>query len=106
MIEDKNPEGHAAHDAWNTHGVPEWQAALIRLARPVLLWALGVITMGMGAVAVGVVEAASPGAGIRMAAAMAALLRAYPLELYILVGVLFGGQAVVGAIQLIRGVKP
>ena len=106
MTPDANPEGHAQSDIWNTNGTPEWQAALIRLARPALLWALGVVTMGLGTVLVGLIEAIWPGSGIRMASAMAALLRAYPVELYILVGVLFGGQAVSGVLQLLRGAKP
>lgn len=106
MTPDQSAEGHAQSDAWDTAGTPQWQAALIRLARPALLWALGVVTMGMGTVIVGAVEAFVPGAGVRMASAMAALLRAYPVELYILVGVLFGGQAVAGVLQLLRGPKP
>lgn len=89
---DLHPEGNATGDPWETRGAPEWQAALIRLARPALLWALGVVTMGLGVVIVGAVEAIVPGAGVRMAGAMAALLRAYPGELYLLVGALFGGQ--------------
>lgn len=91
---DLHPEGNAAADPWEVRNAPEWQAALIRLARPALLWALGVVTMGLGTVMVGVVEAIVPGAGLRMATAMAALLRAYPGELYLLVGALFSGQVV------------
>lgn len=95
MTTDANPEGYAAGaDAWSTAGVPEWQAALIRLARPALLWAVGVVTLGLGPLLVGIVEAIVPGAGTRMVVAMAGLLKAYPGELYMLVGILFGGQAV------------
>lgn len=91
---DNNPEGNAVQsDAWSTAGVPGWQAALIRLARPALLWALGVVTLGVGALLVGIVEAIVPGAGVRMASAMAGMLNAYPSELYFLVGFLFSGQA-------------
>lgn len=91
-MSDDNPEGNAA-GAWSTDGVPAWQAAVIRLARPALLWALGFITMGLGALLVGIIEAIVPGAGVRMAKAMAGVLNAYPGELYWLVAFLFGGQA-------------
>ncbi|RYD68376.1 MAG: hypothetical protein EOP58_00725 [Sphingomonadales bacterium] len=100
---DDNPEGNAQRDAWDTSAAPGWQAALIRLARPALLWALGFVTMGLGAVLVGVVEAVSPGAGVRMASAMAALLRAYPMELYILVAFLFGGQVFASTLKAWKG---
>lgn len=102
---DNNPEGNAATDEPYEVGVhvPAWQAAFIRLARPSLLWALGVVTMGLGVVIVGFVEAVVPGAGIRMAGAMAALLRAYPDALYWLVAFLFGGQALAGIIKSIKG---
>lgn len=102
---DNNPEGNAgADDPFAIEkAVPEWQAAFIRLARPALLWALGVVTMGFGVVIVGFVEATFPGAGLRMAAAMAALLTAYPPELYYLVAFLFGGQALAGIIKSIKG---
>lgn len=96
---DDNPEGNAAHDMWDVAGLPGWQAAAIRLARPALLWALGVMTMGFGALLVGVVEAIVPHAGVRMASAMAALLRAYPEQLYWLVAFLFGGQAMTSIIK-------
>lgn len=100
---DTHPEGNAAADPWETTGAPEWQAALIRLARPALLWALGVVTMGLGTLLVGVVEAIKPGSGLRMAGAMAALLRAYPSELYLLVGTLFGGQVVSSIVKARKG---
>lgn len=102
---DNNPEGNAATDDPFAldHAVPDWQAAIIRLARPALLWALGVVTMGFGVVIVGFVEAFVPGAGLRMAAAMAALLKAYPDALYWLVAFLFGGQALAGIIKSIKG---
>lgn len=102
MIDD-NPEGNARPDAWDTTAAPAWQAAIIRLARPALLWALGFVTMGLGAVLVGVVEALFPGAGVRMATAMAALLRAYPMELYLLLAFLFGGQVFASTVKAWRG---
>lgn len=100
---DNNPEGNGLHDVWETANVPEWQAAFIRLARPALLWALGVVTMGFGCMFVGVVEAFSPGAGVRMVTAMAGLLKAYPDPLYYLVAFLFGGQAMASIIRAWRG---
>lgn len=102
---DNNPEGNAATDDPFAldQTVPGWQAAAIRLARPALLWALGVVTMGLGVVIVGAVEALSPGAGVRMTVAMGALLTAYPPELYYLVAFLFGGQALAGIIKSIKG---
>lgn len=100
---DDNPEGNAKPDVWDTREAPAWQAAVIRLARPALIWALGFVTMGLGAMLVGVVEAASPGAGVRMATAMAALLRAYPVEFYLLVAFLFGGQVFASTIKAWRG---
>lgn len=102
MIDD-NPEGNARPDIWDTTTAPAWQAAIIRLARPALLWALGFVTMGLGAVLVGVVEAIVPGAGVRMATAMAALLRAYPVELYVLLAFLFGGQVFASTLKAWRG---
>lgn len=104
---DDNPEGNAhTGSAWETAGAPAWQAALIRLARPALLWALGVVVMGMGVVIVGVVEATHPGAGLRMATAMAALLRAYPDGLYYLIGSIFFGQAATTTAAILRRPKP
>ncbi|QIG80003.1 hypothetical protein [Stakelama tenebrarum] len=100
---DNHPEGNAQHPVWETEGVPGWQAALIRLARPALLWALGIVTMGLGALLVGIVEAIVPGRGIAMAKAMAALLRAYPGYLYLLVAFLFGGQALASVIKAWKG---
>lgn len=90
---DEHPEGNGSSSAWETKGAPEWQAALIRLARPMLLWTLGVVVMGCGVLLVGVVEAFSPGMGRRMAQAMAFLLQAYPDGLYYLIGAIFLGQA-------------
>lgn len=101
-LQAEQPEGNAAHDAWATVGVPEWQAAIIRLARPCLLWVLGVGLMGVGTAFVGIVEALLPGKGIAMAAAMAALLKAYPDPLYWLVAFLFGGQALASIITAWR----
>lgn len=102
-MRDTDLEGNAGHDAWETRGIPAWQAAIIRLARPLLLWLLGGVVMGAGVVIVGVVEAFRPGVGLRMATAMAALLRAYPAELYLLVAAMFGGQAALSFIQKRRG---
>lgn len=98
----ESPEGNAAHDAWDTDGVPEWQAAIIRLARPCLLWSLGVGVMAIGTAIVGLVEALMPGKGIDMAKAMATLLRAYPEPLYWLIAFLFGGQALASIITAWR----
>ncbi|WP_447724651.1 hypothetical protein [Sphingomonas koreensis] len=102
-MNDTDPEGNAQRDAWDTAAAPPWQAALIRLARPALLWALGFVTMGLGAVLVGIVEALVPGAGVRMATAMAALLRAYPVELYVLLAFLFGGQVFASTLKAWKG---
>jgi hypothetical protein len=96
---DCNPEGNAENDAWDANGVPGWQAAIIRLGRPVTLWTLGPFVMGSGTMLVGFVEAFFPGRGIAMATAMAALLRAYPTQLYWLVAFLFGGQALASIIK-------
>ena len=101
-IQAETPEGNAAHDAWDTVGVPQWQAAIIRLARPCLLWALGVCLMGVGTAIVGLVEIIAPGKGSEMAKAMATLLRAYPDPLYWLVAFLFGGQALASIITAWR----
>lgn len=92
-LRDDNPEGNGFTSAWETRGAPGWQAALIRLARPMLLWMLGVVVMGVGVLTVGIVEALSPGSGVRMAKAMAFLLQAYPDGLYYLIGAIFLGQA-------------
>jgi hypothetical protein len=100
---DDHPEGNAGGGAWETRGAPGWQAAVIRLGRPALLWMLGVVVMGWGVVVVGMVEAVWPGVGIRMAAAMAALLRAYPGELYLLLGTVFLGQAASSVTTAIKG---
>lgn len=100
---DIDPEGNARTDPFETLGVPSWQAAFIRLARPALLWALGVVTMGFGALMVGVVEALFPGVGVRMATGMALLLKAYPEQLYWLLAFLFGGQALASIIKAWRG---
>ena len=103
-IRDADPEGNAsAGGAWETRGAPPWQAAVIRLARPLLLWMLGVVVMGWGVVIVGAVEAIRPGVGIRMASAMAALLRAYPDGLYYLIGAIFLGQAASSVTASIKG---
>ncbi|CAN5333576.1 hypothetical protein BH10PSE12_BH10PSE12_02560 [soil metagenome] len=104
-LRDNHPEGNADSGAWDIRGAPSWQAAIIRLARPMLLWMLGVVVMGFGVVIVGTVEAVFPGAGLRMATAMAALLRAYPTELYILLATVFLGQATSSAIGAINGRK-
>lgn len=101
-LQAEQPEGNAAHDAWDTANVPEWQAAIIRLARPCLLWVLGVGLMGCGTAIVGAIEAVWPGKGLDMAGAMAALLRAYPDPLYWLVAFLFGGQALASIITAWR----
>jgi hypothetical protein len=103
MPSDDHPEGNAYSSPWETRGAPPWQAAIIRLARPVLLWVLGVVVMGWGVVFVGAIEAIFPGVGIRMAAAMAALLRAYPDGLYYLIGAIFLGQAVSSVATSFRG---
>ena len=102
-LQAESPEGNSAHDVWDTGGVPAWQAALIRLARPCLLWVLGVGLMGVGTAIVGVVEAIAPGKGSGMANAMATLLRAYPQPLYWLVAFLFGSQALASIIKAWRG---
>lgn len=102
-MSDLHPEGNATDDVWNASGISGWQAAFIRLARPALLWALGVMTMGFGALMVGVVEAFCPGKGIAMATGMAALLKAYPEQLYWLVAFLFGGQALASIIKAWKG---
>lgn len=100
---DGHPEGNAQTDPFETDGVPGWQAALIRLARPMLLWALGVGVMGLGTALVGAVEAFWPGRGIAMATAMGDLLTAYPQPLWWLVAFLFGGQALASIIKAWRG---
>lgn len=92
-LRDNNPEGNGFTNPWETRGAPGWQAGLIRLARPMLLWALGVVVMGFGVLLVGVVEVFRPGDGVRMAKAMAFLLQAYPDGLYYLIGAIFLGQA-------------
>jgi hypothetical protein len=102
-MRDDHPEGNGHHDVWDTRGVPGWQAAIIRLARPALMLALGLGVMGCGTAIVGVVEAIVPGAGGRMAQAMALLLVAYPKELYWLVAFMFGGQALAGIITAWKG---
>lgn len=99
----ESPEGNSAHDAWDTMGVPGWQAALIRLARPCLLWVLGVGLMGVGTAVVGFIEACWPGKGVGMAKAMATLLLAYPQPLYWLVAFLFGSQALASIIKAWKG---
>lgn len=86
-------------DVWTTRGVPDWQAAIIRLSRPILMLVLGIGLMGVGTAIVGLVEAIWPGAGLRMAKAMATLLLAYPQPLYWLVAFMFGGQALAGIIR-------
>lgn len=101
-LQAENPEGNSAHDAWDTHGVPGWQAMLIRLARPMLLWTLGVGVMAIGTALVGLVEVIMPGKGTEMAQAMATLLVAYPKELYLLIAFLFGGQALASIITAWR----
>lgn len=101
-VQAEQPEGNSAHDVWDTVGVPEWQAAIIRLARPCLLWVLGVCLMGVGTAFVGLVEVIAPGKGVGMAKAMALLLRAYPEPLYWLVAFLFGGQALASIITAWR----
>lgn len=106
-LQDDHPEGNSdTGGAWETKGAPPWQAALIRLARPMLLWMLGVVVMGWGVVIVGAVEAWWPGVGLRMASAMAALLRAYPDGLYYLIGAIFLGQAASSVTTAIKGRKP
>lgn len=101
-LQAEQPEGNAAHDAWDTNGVPGWQAMLIRLARPMLLWTLGVGVMAVGTALVGVIEVLAPGRGTDMAKAMATLLTAYPEPLYWLVAFLFGGQALASIITAWR----
>lgn len=101
-LQSADPEGNSAHDAWDTVGVPGWQAAIIRLARPCLLWVLGVCLMGVGTAFVGLVEAFLPGKGVAMAKAMATLLIAYPKELYLLLAFIFGGQALASIITAWR----
>lgn len=98
-----DPEGNADHDVWTTTGVPGWQACLIRLARPMLLWSLGIGVMAIGTAIVGFVEAIWPGRGMDMAKAMATLLIAYPTQLYWLVAFLFGGQALASIIKAWKG---
>lgn len=91
-------------DPWEIDpNCPGWQAAIIRLARPALLWALGIGVMAIGTAIVGAVEAFVPGAGQRMATSMALLLRAYPEPLYWLVGFLFAGQAGVSLLRAWKG---
>lgn len=98
-IRDDDPEGNASHDLWDTDGVPGWQAALIRLARPMMLWVLGIGLMGVGTAFVGVVEAIWPTRGVDMAKAMATLLLAYPQPLYWLVAFIFGGTTLASIIK-------
>lgn len=102
-IRDDDPEGNASHDVWDTAGVPGWQAALIRLARPCLLWVLGVGLMGVGTAIVGIVEAIWPRRGVDMAKAMATLLLAYPPPLYWLVAFIFGGTTLASIIKAWKG---
>ncbi|PZR83587.1 MAG: hypothetical protein DI537_34640 [Stutzerimonas stutzeri] len=86
-------------DVWTTRGVPDWQAAIIRLSRPILMLVLGVGVMGVGTALVGLAEALDAGAGVRMAKAMADILKAYPDALYWLIAFMFGGQALAGIIR-------
>ena len=102
-MRDDDPEGNASHDLWDTDGVPSWQAALIRLARPMMLWVLGIGLMGVGTAIVGVVEAIWPTRGVDMAKAMATLLLAYPQPLYWLVAFIFGGTTLASIIKAWKG---
>lgn len=102
-VQDSNPEGSAFGDAWNTAGVPPWQAAIIRLGRPLLLWSLGTGLMAGGTILVGIIEAIWPGKGLAMAAAMAGILKAYPVQLYWLIAFLFGSQALASIIKAWKG---
>jgi hypothetical protein len=102
----ENVNNNRAADPWDIPpNVPQWQAAIIRLARPAALWVLAVGVMGLGTAIVGAVEAIAPGAGVRMTTAMAGLLIAYPEPLYYLIAFMFAGQLLVTAIKAWKGIS-
>lgn len=92
------PNGESG--AWRHDGCPPWQAAIIRLVRPVGV-ALMFLMLTLAGLLFAIVEGVAPGAGVRMAAAMAGYFGAIPTEFYVTLGVMYGAYTFARTVQAV-----